>query len=306
MNGGFAKCMFASPLHQIQSHYLRHLTGLPKHTPIPILIHETGSMPAACQWAKLCVRFWNKLVRLNSTEFPKAALLENLQLSKEGRNGKRQLWCANLQEIVRACIPGAAPLAADMPIEEATLTEGLSRLTIAPFDELEHDPRMQDVAHRSLVTYVRWFCDESFASPPACMMSAKQLPLSIFKCLLQFRAGASWLNVNKGRSSQTPFNARLCLKCSSCQVEDAHHVVFECPVYDGIRERHACLFSLNGRLVHSGHCRYNSELMSLFMSQDGAQIGKFIYDCWKLRQTLEDQVPYFADACFDSFSSDED
>ena len=42
------------------------------------------------------------------------------------------------------------------------------------------------------------------------------------------------------------------------------------------------------------------------MSQDGAQIGMFIYSCWKLRQHLEDQVPYFAEDDFDSFNKDGD
>ena len=35
-------------------------------------------------------------------------------------------------------------------------------------------------------------------------------------------------------------------------------------------------------------------------------VPSFIYSCWKLRQILEDQVPRFADADFDSFNSDED
>ena len=105
---------------------------------------------------------------MNDAEFPKAALLENLRLSKEGDTRKRQLWCANFQELVSACIPGVAPLAAGMPIEEAALKEGLSRLAIAPFDELEHDLRIQGVVHRSLVTYVHCLCDEGFTSPPAC------------------------------------------------------------------------------------------------------------------------------------------
>ena len=95
-------------------------------------------------------------------------------MSKEGNTGKRELWYANFQELVSACIPEVAPLAAGMPIEEAALRKGLSRLIMAHFDELEHDLRMQGVIHRSLVTYVHWLCDEGFTSPPACINSVSK------------------------------------------------------------------------------------------------------------------------------------
>ena len=305
--GGIMKGMFVNPLQQIQSHYLRHVTGMPKHTPIPILSHETGCLPVACQWIKLCARFWNKLSKMEDSEWPKAALLENMELARLCSNrSRRRMWYTTFLDMVNACTPGAAPISAGVPIDEADLCQGINAVVVAQFQGLECDPRKLDVNHRSLVTYVQWFCDDLLSSPPVDMRSVKQLSACAFKCLLQFRAGADWLNVNKGRSTQTPYGARLCLKCNNCQVEDAHHFVFECPQYDDIRLKHSCLFSAFGGVVSNGQHKYNSGMLRTFMAQDNAAVGRFIHSCWKLRKNLENQVPYFTDIGLDLLDSDED
>jgi hypothetical protein len=77
------------------------------------------------------------------------------------------------------------------------------------------------------------------------------------KSLAQFRTGSHWLRLEKGRflPHHIPRAQRVCLSCVE-SVEDEHHMLFACPVYEALRSSFASLFPTAGgeddnRSVHA-------------------------------------------------------
>jgi hypothetical protein len=59
--------------------------------------------------------------------------------------------------------------------------------------------------------------------------------------LTRFRSGYHWLEICQGRYSKTPRDMRCCPNCIGV-VEDEHHALFDCPIYDDLREKFSDLF----------------------------------------------------------------
>jgi hypothetical protein len=66
---------------------------------------------------------------------------------------------------------------------------------------------------------------------------------------------------------------RTCLICASPSVEDEHHFVFKCPLYDSLRFQFADLFSTN---CHTIAC---------FLSKNPDGVARYIYSCFELRRS---------------------
>ena len=94
-------------------------------------------------------------------------------------------------------------------------------------------------------------------------------------CLSRFRCSAHALRVERDRylpaAVKPPRHLRTCLICASDRVEDEHHLIFTCPLYDNLRLQYADLFSTACLDVSS------------FLSQDQRRIAQFIHACFDLR-----------------------
>ena len=62
----------------------------------------------------------------------------------------------------------------------------------------------------------------------------------------------------------------MCPHCGSAAVEDEAHMVFDCALYAGLRQRYADLFTLGDRNLGS------------FLSQDPVRVAQFVHQCYEL------------------------
>ena len=70
------------------------------------------------------------------------------------------------------------------------------------------------------------------------------MPQSHRSAFAKFRSGVAPLRIETGRYEGLRVNERICPFCRDC-TEDEFHVLFQCPLYDEIREslyRHACTY----------------------------------------------------------------
>ena len=82
---------------------------------------------------------------------------------------------------------------------------------------------------------------------------------------------------------------RLCKCCKMEIVEDEVQLIFECPMYDNLRQRYKSLFSVFSLLDRSDHSSIilsapTEEMMQCFMGQPNQfLIAKFIGKCLLMR-----------------------
>ena len=95
-------------------------------------------------------------------------------------------------------------------------------------------------------------------------------------CLTRFRCSSHDLRVERDRylpaAVKPPRHMRTCLICASQSVEDEHHFIFECPLYDSLRFKFSDLFSTDCSTVHS------------FLDQSQDRVAEYLYSCFELRR----------------------
>ena len=108
--------------------------------------------------------------------------------------------------------------------------------------------------------------------------------VSIRKCFMSFRISSHKLEIERGRHKRHSVEKRVCIYCSSNTVEDEKHFIFECSLYDSLRQnffteikklcKHFSNLSQEARLIWlmTNEC---DEIIFLF--------SRYIYDCFSLR-----------------------
>ena len=90
--------------------------------------------------------------------------------------------------------------------------------------------------------------------------------------LTRFRSGYHWLEICQGCYSKTPRDMRYCPNCTGV-IEDEHHALFDCPMYDDLREQFNDLFH--------DDCRTLVKLFSF--DQDSTRLARFLTLCGERR-----------------------
>ena len=95
----------------------------------------------------------------------------------------------------------------------------------------------------------------------------------------RFRCGCHGLHVDTGRflpvGQKVLREQRFCLVCGSNTAEDEHHFLFDCPAYCHIRNNFDAIFWGPA-----------PTLSSFFALHDPKVIGRFLKECFALRNTL--------------------
>jgi hypothetical protein len=86
--------------------------------------------------------------------------------------------------------------------------------------------------------------------------------------LTRSRSGYHWLGICQGRYSKTPRDMRCCPNCTGV-IEDEHHALVDCPMYNDLREEFRDLFH--------DDCRTLVKLFSF--DQDYTKLARFFTLC---------------------------
>ena len=233
-----------------------------------------------------------------------------LQLARVGSGGEVELLPAPVEAIVQGARALLAPT---------------TDLAAAP------DPRAPGVAQRPWVTYVAWFREGASAKgrvrgvlralrarvgqaegagPESDYRGVFGAPARAY---LQFRCGGFGLQVDRGRMARpvVPFARRVCTRCGLGVVEDALHVLWECPSYGAVRQRHSAVFQAYGEDlassvgVNGGVPPSVSARFWAFLQQDHRQLAWLVYALLLSRAQVVGPSLVCHDGHLDSLSSDE-
>ena len=95
--------------------------------------------------------------------------------------------------------------------------------------------------------------------------------------LAQFRMGILPLNIETGRYFRKVLNERLCLVCDQSAIEDEHHFLLYCPLYN-IERANLC------KLIPNFSQLIPDEQLCLLMNLKSKYIAKFIENIWNKRK----------------------
>ncbi len=107
---------------------------------------------------------------------------------------------------------------------------------------LHISPRGAPSEGAKLCTYLRWFArPDRISTEPYYELP---LPVTKLRSIFHFRVGAHSLPVEQGRIEmpKVPRHLRRCTFCATNAIGDERHCVFDCPHFQGLRQRHAMIF----------------------------------------------------------------
>ena len=234
------------------SRTLRRLLGLPTRTPIATILAEAGEPPLFISWLVRAARFWSTVVSAPEGGLMQQVLDASLQMTAEcqGMPPAQMPWAAQLQRAMAAAGVAfdpqqRAPLC-PADVRQAALTRYLQRVAAAAAPEAGHTR-----LHHYFVR-VRPSClTPDTYSRAAYVDEVRQRQRRLG--LAELRSGAHWGLEERERMLGRAMRPRAERHCQHCQsagrpdlVEDTHHMIFHCVLYDDLRAAQPSLFRAPG------------------------------------------------------------
>jgi len=252
---------------KVQLQILRRICGIRKQVCEDILLRELDMQPIEIGWWKRTINFYNSVRSLPANNIYHKIAFEDYHLSMGG----------NKKTLLQSLISGlnakgyAIVVHGDRlpPIDLEIALDILSSNANRVWQGLSNNPRTCPSQGAQLCTYKRWM-----AIPDPVTRRRKvlhvHLDASKVRKFLRFRTLCHNLPIDRGRQSRPsiPRLSRICEHCTSGEIGDEMHMIFECMAVQNIRDRYAHLFT------------YSTSTMSTFLWQDDiVSVIKFVIAC---------------------------
>lgn len=240
---------------RVHRSFLRRLLGVRESTPSVVVLAELGRYPLMVLATVQVCKYWNRLVAMGSSRLVHLAFLESVRLAAlPTRHAVRASWAAQVASLLAVTpIPSTGPRRIDI---KATLSH-LQRRYLTSVSESAL-PKVQSYIGQIAAPLLIG----SYRVSPYLKEVTSRVQL---RHLAQLRTGSHRLRVETGRweRPRLPWQERTCLRCGSGAVDDEHHLVFDCPALEELREQHAGLFAA-------------SEDLRSFFEQESVQVAVFV------------------------------
>jgi len=226
----------------LQLAFFRQICKLRRSVAAPIVFAELAEVPWLRTWWSQVLGFMQRLAKMPEGGLHLDILSDNIHDALQ--NPSVGNWASGVQKQF-------ASLGMVSPFSDGKLgtvdAYGFQQAMLAREKSiwigLHISPRTAPSARAKLCTYLRWF-----ARPDRCSVEPYyDLPMSITKLrsIMHFRMGSHSLPIEQGRfvRPQVPRHLRRCTFCTTHDVGDEKHCISACPRFDGLRQRHAELFS---------------------------------------------------------------
>ena len=150
-------------------------------------------------------------------------------------------------------------------IDTNTVIAGLEHQASLSWNNLSSNPRTAPTKNAKLCTWHNWFRPFNTSNPYFLLpVSGKRM-----KRFLRFRLSCHSLPIETGRHHRPPIprSSRLCPHCPLASVGDEYHLVFECPIFQPLRDKYHTLFSSR-----------TSSMRSFFAQKERMIVYKFVSD----------------------------
>ena len=215
-------------INKIHERAMRMYLGVTNKTPLPSLYCETGWSKTITMRKIQMINFWLKIYNMNENRLTKKVFVEDYKLALLGSNN----WNSDVKNILEE-------------IEETDLFYGIGveqkkkrRLNITKKLEIKEEKDIMENIKTlpKLRTYKNIKLDNSTEHYVKYVMNRKKRSL-----IAQLRIGILPINIETGRHRNEEVKDRTCPNCTE-SVENEHHFLLECKLYENIRTELFTLF----------------------------------------------------------------
>ena len=206
-------------IDKVQQKAQRIFMGVHRFAPLLGLEGDTGWLsPKHRRWIEM-VRFWNRMLLTQDNRLVKQLFAYDYERCERGKNN----WCSNVKEIFHKID------LSDKYTNKDTCDLRLVKKSLLDIqekwwkDNLPTKPKL-----RFYSIFKTELCTETY-------VMSNLLP-SERSLLAQFRFGILPLRIETGRFVNMKEDERICQLCKGNEVEDEHHFLFVCPLYNDLRE----------------------------------------------------------------------
>ena len=199
----------------VQNRAMRYFLGVHKNAPTHAVQADMGWISVKFQHFLSILRFWNRLLKMKNERL-KVAEFQLININNSS-------WFNNLYNILESVNKSQYIIEG----KEIDLTDIKFELS-----DLMHEEWSNTVGYKpKLRNYVKFKQNINVEDYVLSNISRSQRSL-----LAQLRMGILPLNIETGRYIRKELNERLCLLCNQNSIEDEHHFLLSCPVYNAERD----------------------------------------------------------------------
>lgn len=245
----------------LHKYFIKRVLGVCTSTPDLVIYGEVARLPLAYFRLQLIVNYWNRLCKMPDDRLLKMSFLESWKLASHNKTS----WCKSFKAMVEPL--GIIFAEHPQPIE-GDFVDKMRKTFIQNYERTLS--QATETSSLKLYTY-NLMRSEKFVLQPYLRARSRDLR----KRMAQFRSGSHWLEIQQGRFLGMARNDRICKKCQLGATENEEHVVFECPLYAPLRQKHKKLFE------------QAQDLSSVCQSPLAA---RFIYECYLMHAEFVAEV----------------
>jgi hypothetical protein len=199
------------------------------HLKVPnkLVYGELGRYPLYINSTIRCIKYWLKLLKLDTSRLPKQAYNMLKALDERGK----QCWVTNVKNTLFSLGFGFAWLYQSVGCEKAFILEVKQRM-IDIYKQEWHN----SISSKDMFNNYKLFKQELTVEPYLDFLDERRFRDGLVKLRLGvLPISASWLR--KTLKKMDGDNS----KCKICDVaEDENHFIFHCPLYSDLREKYIC------------------------------------------------------------------
>jgi Reverse transcriptase (RNA-dependent DNA polymerase) len=227
---------------------------LRKSTPSWIIYRELGMYPTQYYMLRDSIRFLNRVLRLNDTEYVKLALMQTF---KDARMPGVCNWFTRLKDILMQIEFDIADIdhiqTHGINVKEVLSTWRCHYASII-WGNIPQDPHQAPSKGMRACTYHNYFAEDMPEDGSewklASYLHHPSIPRHHSTALARFRTGCHDLRIETLKRARIPRNQRLCDRCTERVVQDEPHFIMHCPALDELRERYETVFPPNNHLIN--------------------------------------------------------
>ena len=245
-----------------QLKFIKFILGVGKSSPSMAVFGEAAVLPLLLRAQVSMLKYWNRIKAMDDNTLVKLAYKENLETNST--------WCKTIQVL--------------------NTTFNLHR---NDWSQLEFPNAMKKKVKSDFIAHWRSRIGNPELEKKLSLYSkvkkgdflvGKYLSMPSFKnrqILSKFLCSSHKLRIETGRHThiETPREQRLCQLCTMNKVEDEHHFILECPVYENIRRDSPIQLE-----------KYDS-LEALFHLEDPPILAEYLRKAYNLRDQLSAEEP---------------
>lgn len=221
-------------LESVQNRFLKMLLGLSMSTPGYMIRVETGVRRLGLRITKQCLGFWQRILDMPESRYPRRAYEQLVQLDSRNENLPAAYnWCAQLRTRLEDIGFGFV-WASQHPDTVRTQSEAILE-TLYEITSGEDIRRVEESTYNTEYKHLR----SSLPDPEEYLMF--RLPVGFMRVMAQLRLRGlqGYTYSMNGNSTKIMENER-CLVCNLDKDETVQHVLCECPVYAAYRSFYLC------------------------------------------------------------------